>query len=181
MARTDLDSPAAVLKSSAAQLSQIMDLETAGQEVWDEQDLPAMLRHQFSAPLEFDLNSMKLPAREAQRRDRTLTGAATDRMRSFEDLLFHQAPPLELLQLAKEFFKWRTQAAKRGSPAWKIAYLFYLLSVLAAGKHASGLSTLGPKDLRKGADWALGQGWLDQPTKRWIVSARKRLLPQTVG
>ncbi|MCX6928561.1 MAG: hypothetical protein NT154_35930 [Verrucomicrobia bacterium] len=169
------DSKAAVRKGTAAQLSQILDLGERVHE-WKEQDLPAMLQHQFAAPLDFDLRSQELAGGEARSREKTLTGAAGVRIETFGDLLTHPAPPLELLKLAKEFFKWRTQACKKDSPEWRIAYLFYLLTLLAAGKHASRLSSLSPRALLTGAKWALEQSWIDPQTRQFIVAACERLV-----
>jgi hypothetical protein len=134
-----------------------------------------MLRHQLDAPLEFDLSSLELKGREARDRDKTLTGTTNIQIQTFRDLLFHQQPPLEALKLAKEFFKWRTQSCEKESPVWKVAYLFYLLCLLASGERAAQLTSLGSKDQLKGAKWALAQTWVDQPTKRLILSACERL------
>ena len=92
----EFDTKVAVRKGTAAQLSQILDLGGRADE-WKEQDLPAMLQHQFSAPLDFDLRSQELAGGEAQSREKTLTGAASIRIETFKDLLTHPAPPLELL------------------------------------------------------------------------------------
>jgi hypothetical protein len=169
------DSKAAVRKGTAAQLSQILDLEERADQ-WQEQDLPAMLQHQFAAPLNFDLLSQHLAGGEARTREKTLSGAASIRIDTFKDLLTHPAPPFELLKLAKEFFKWRTQACKKDSPEWRIAYLFYLLSLLAAGNDASRLSALSPKALLKGVKWALEQTWIDPQTRQFILAACERLI-----
>jgi hypothetical protein len=135
-----------------------------------------MLRHQLAVPLDFDLASMKLPGRAAGNRKHALAVAAAAGVKSFEDLLFGQEPLLELLKLSKEFFKWRTQVCIKSSPEWKVACLFYLLSILVAGDRAHTLSTLSSADLAKGTGWALKQGWVDEKTKELILSARKRLL-----
>jgi hypothetical protein len=171
----EFDSKAAVCKGTAAQLSQILDLGGRADE-WKEEDLPSMLQHQFSAPLDCDLRSQEVAADEARTREKTLTGAASIRTETFRDLLTHPAPPLELLKLAKEFFKWRTQACKKDSPEWRVAYLFYLLTLLAAGKHASRLSSLSPKALLTGAKWALEQSWIDPQTRQFIVAACERMV-----
>jgi hypothetical protein len=174
----EFDAKAGVRKGTAAQLSQILDLGGRADE-WKEKDLPAMLQHQFSAPLDFDLRSQELAGNEAQSREKTLTGAASIRIGTFKDLLTHPAPPLELLKLAKEFFKWRTQVCRKDSPEWRIAYLFYLLTLLAAGMHASRLSSLSPKALLKGAKWALEQAWIDPQTRQFILAACERLIALT--
>ncbi len=165
----------AIRQSNAAQLSKIMELDPATPEVWTGRDLAAMLRHQYAAPLDVDLGSVKLAGGASRDRKRALAEAGADGLKSFAGLLFQAEPPLELLKLSKEFFKGRTRACRKSSPEWKVAYLFYLLSILAAGKRAPMLSTLSPADLFKAAGWALRQGWVDEKTKELVRSARERL------
>jgi hypothetical protein len=173
---TAFDPSKALRQSNAAQLSKMIELDPAAPDPWTPRDLPAMLRHQLTAPLEFDLGIMKLPGRAAADRKHALAGAAAAGVKSFEDLLFGKDPLLELLKLSKEFFKWRTQVCIKSSPEWKVAYLFYLLSILVAGDRAHTLTTLTAADLLSGTGWALKQGWVDERTKELIRSARKRLL-----
>jgi len=169
------DPSKAVHRSTAAQLSKFMGLDPCVPEVWTSQDLPAMLRHQFAAPLEHDLTTMRLAGRPAGNRKDALADAAAAGIKSFGDLLFQREPRFELLKLSKEFFKWRTQVCRRSSPEWKVAYLFYLLSILAAGEHAHRLSSLSSADLLRGTGWTLKQGWVDQKTKELVLAARQRL------
>jgi hypothetical protein len=173
---TKFDASTALRQTNPKGLSKLLALEAPEYSDWSEHDLPAMLRHQFAAPLEFDLGSMELKDRAARNRDETLTAAVNSRIRSFRDLLFHSKPPLDLLKLSKEFFKSRTAACKKDSPDWKLAYLFYLLCLLMAREHSSELSSLSTKDLLKGTKWALGQSWVDQNTQQLILAARERLL-----
>jgi len=170
MANTD--SSQAVFKSSAEQLAKIMNLDEATPNGWDERDLAAMVRHQMSAPLTFDLTSIELKAAKAAARDESLTGAAKQRIKTFEDLLFHREPPLELLRLSKEFFKSRTKACRKDSAEWQVAYLFYLLSILAAGTRAARLSKLSPGELCRAIRWALDQPWVDGKTKELLSQAQ---------
>ncbi len=169
------DSSQAVFKSSPAQLAKIMNLDETTPDVWNDQDLAAMLRHQMAAPLNFDLTSLKLQAARADARTETLASAAKERIKSFKDLLFHPEPPLELLRLSKDFFKGRIKACKKDSPEWQVAYLFYLLSILAAGRRATQVSNLTSGDLRKAMKWALDQKWVDAKTKRLLSRASEHL------
>ena len=164
----DSDSSQAVFKSSARQLAKIMNLDETTPEVWSDQDLAAMFRHQMSAPLRFDLTSLEMKAAKAAARNETIASAAKEHMKSFKDLLFHHEPPMGLLRLSKDFFKRRIKACKKGSPEWQIAYLFYLLSILATGSRAARLSNLMPGDLRRAIRWALDQVWVDARTKQLL-------------
>lgn len=162
------DSSQAVFKSSAAQLAKIMNLDETTPEAWNDQDLAAMLRHQMSAPLNFDLSSVEMKAARAAARNETLATAAKRRIKSFKDLLFHPEPPLALLRLSKDFFKRRIKACQKGSPEWQVAYLFYLLSILAAGSRAARISNLAPGELRTAVKWALDQEWVDKETEQLL-------------
>jgi hypothetical protein len=172
----DSDSSQAVFKSSAAQLAKIMSLDETTPDVWSEQDLAAMLRHQMTAPLNFDLSSFEMKAARAEDRRKTLASATKQRIKSFEDLLFHREPPLELLKLSKEFFKRRLQKCKKDSPEWNLAYLFYLLSILAAGDHASKVSSLTSNELRIGMKWVMKQQWANNSIRE-LMNERGREFP----
>jgi integrase len=165
------DSSEAVFRSDARQLLKIMNLDEATPDAWNGQDLAAMLRHQLAAPLAFDLSSVEMEGAEARRRDRTLTGAAKERITNFEDLLFHREPPIELLILSKEFFKRRLQECKKDSPEWNVAYLLYLLSILAARDRASKISSLTWSELREGMKWALQRRWMNEKTRHFVELA----------
>jgi hypothetical protein len=82
------------------------------------------------------------------------------------ELDFHQEPPLELLRPAKDFFKKRTREDQRGSAEWQVAYLFYLLAIVAGGARAQEISALTPGDLLKGIGWALEQPWVGTRPRR---------------
>jgi hypothetical protein len=171
----DSDSSQAAFKSSAEQLAKIMNWDEATPDMWNEQDLAAMLRHQMSAPLDFDLNTTVMKPARAEARNKTLTGAAKQRIKSFEELLFHHEPPQELLRLSKDFFKRRIKDCRRDSAEWQVAYLFYLLSILAVGTRTDRLSNLAPADLCRATQWALGQNWVDRRTKALLSQASQRL------
>jgi hypothetical protein len=174
----EFDPATEVSNSSVAQLSQLLDLADQLDE-WKEQDLPSMLLHQFSAPIDSDLRRQELASGASQSREKTLTGAASIQIVTFRDLFNQPDPSLELLKLAKEFFKWRTRALRKDSPEWRVAYLFYLLTLLAAGKNASLMSSLSPKALLQGVKWALEQSWIDPQTRKFILTACERLILPT--
>ena len=169
----NFDSSEAIFRSGSEQLAKIMNLDEATPCEWREQDLAAMLRHQLAAPLEFDLSRVEMKGAEAKKRGTTLTGAVRERIKSFEDLLFHREPPLALLKLSKEFFKRRLQECKKDSAEWNVAYLLYLLSILAVGNRASKISSLTPSDLRKGMKWALERRWMNEKTRQFVELAAR--------
>lgn len=172
----NFDSLQAVFKSRAEQLSRIMNLDETTDDAWAEADLPAMLRHQMSAPLDFDLSSMELSQSEETTREKTLSAAAASRIRSFQDLFEHPAPPLALLNWAKDFFKQQAGASARRRPEQEVAYLLYLLSILIPRvRLGTRITTLTDADLLKGMKWAASRKWLDPKTKEMCVLAQKTL------
>src|SRR6266567_4102254 len=100
----------AVFNINATRLLSLMSLDETSPDQWRPEDIAAIVRHQFSAPLEFDLSDTQESKSSALRQ--SLTEAGAKRIRCFEDLLFHSEPPLPLLKLSKEFFKTRTQQQK---------------------------------------------------------------------
>ncbi len=170
------DSSRAIFNSSPEQLTKLMNLDETTPDEWNEQDLAAMLCHQMSAPLNFDLSSVELKTAKAKTRDETLTSAAKQRIKSFKDLLFHPEPPLDLLRLSKYFFKRRTKTCKKGSPEWQVGYLCYLLSILAAGSRGAQVSSLAPGELRRAIRRALDEKWVDERTKQLLSQAFQSLV-----
>ncbi|MGA2656526.1 MAG: hypothetical protein ABSH34_03305 [Verrucomicrobiota bacterium] len=165
----------AALSSRAEKLSKLFNLNEKTPEEWGDRTLPAMARHQLATPLGFDLRSLTLKPPDSEAREMGLSRAAVIGIESFEDLLFHREPPLELLRLAKDFFKKRTRECQKGSAEWQAAYLFYLLAIAAGGARAQEISALTPGDLLKGIGWALEQPWVDDKTKALLCAARRRL------
>jgi hypothetical protein len=178
----NFDSLKAVFTSRAEQLSKIMNLDEAAPNAWAEEDLPAMLRHQMSAPLEFDLSSLELGKSEEAARDQTLSAADACRIRSFQDLFEHPAPPLALLKWAKDFFKQQAGTSANRRPEQEVAYLFYLLAiVISRVRLGTSITTLTDADLQKALKWAISRKWLDANTKEMCVQARRAFHGGTTG
>jgi len=175
----DLNSSTAVFKSGAKHLLRFLNLDETTPEEWQNEDLAAMVRHQLAAPLRADLQAGALGKSEAQGLDRDLTTAAARGINSFGDLLLHQAPPADLLKRSKEFFKKKAALSKKHSADWKIAFLFYNISVLAAWQHKFNISKLTPTDLLEFTKWAVKQDWVE-PTIKDHLAHSLRLLRQEV-
>ena len=172
----NFDSSAAVFRSDAQQLSQIMSWDEATPDAWNDQDLAAMLRHQLAAPLEADLSHLELPKSEAKTRDETLGKAASAQVRTFQDLFQHPQPPLALVKWAKDFFKQQAGTAASRRPEQEVAYLLYLLSILIPRiRLGTRISKLSDTELRKGIKWAVSRKWLNGPTRKLCVLGQREL------
>ena len=162
---SESDPRQAALRSNAAQLARILDTSDAAQQSWLPEDLPDLLRHQWSAPIEFDL--AEVPQKN---RDKTLTGAVELRIQTFGDLLEHPGPSLALLKLAKDFFKDKAKGSKEGRQERQIAYLFYVLVILAARvRLGTAISSLSNAELEQGIKWAVGQSWVKGEPRKLLV------------
>jgi len=147
----------AALKSNASQLSAL--LNTGGDEEigWSAEDLPDLLRHQWTAPVDFDLAEVR-----HKDRHKTLTQAAESNIRTFGDLLTQSSPSLPLLKLAKDFFKDKAGRSKEKSPQQQIGYLFYVLVILTAKTRLGvSISSLSDAEVQKAAKWAHNQTWVE--------------------
>lgn len=178
----NFDSSRAAFDSSAKQLSKLMSLDEAAPEAWGEKDLPALLRHQMSAPLKFDLSSVSQSESEEETRDQTLSDAAASQIRTFRELYEHPRPPLALLNWAKDFFKQQAGPSTKRRPEQEVAYLLYLLSILIPRvRLGTSITTLTDADLVKGLTWAASRKWLDAKTKELCVLAKKSLQGRAGG
>jgi hypothetical protein len=152
----ELNSKLSALKSSAPQLARILGATAPAGACWLAKDLPDLLRHQWGAVIDFDLAEVP-----CEHRDKTLISAAQSRIRTFGDLLLHPSPPLALLKLGKDFFKDKARGSKDQHPERQVAYLFYLLVILAARTRlGETISKLSEAELERGIEWSLGQAWL---------------------
>ena len=101
----------------------------------------------------------------------------TPPINSFNDLLHHPRPPIELLELTKAFAKACRSHPDSPLPD-EVATVLYLGSIVAAMTRCDRpISKLGSDGLRHGLDWALNQPWLDQPTRNLLEEGRRGVDP----
>jgi len=151
-----------VQKSDPALLAGMMDMDSDTERAWRPDELGAVLEHQLSAPVELDLSVMRPGFRK---RLRTLASAQGLVLSSYRDLFHHPNPPVELLRLVKDFAK-----ASKDDPESpfqpEIAAVLYLGSILVARwRCGAKISAVPDQMLREGAEWVLGQSWVDDGTK----------------
>ena len=159
-------------KSESQSLARMMDLEAGARGMWEPEELGAILEHQLAAPLELDLVGLDPGLAEKLR----LARQADPRIESFKDLLLrHANPPVECLELIKEFAK-----VSRGRPDGplpdEIATVLYFLSIVAGIiKCRRRITRLDDEALRHGLEWALDQPWLDESTRRLFQEGYRTL------
>jgi len=155
MAQRDLN------QSKPQSLARLLEPDAGGRTEWPASDLAAILRHQLNAPLRADLSHTNPDA------GKTLDTihAAGPAPATFGELFAHPHPPLELLDLAKEFGKSLRRDPVGGVPA-EVATVVYYASIVAARLRCGRqISDLDEATLRRGIQWALARPWLDEATR----------------
>jgi hypothetical protein len=151
--------------SDPQSLTHMMNLDSADEKLWAPEELGAILEHQLSAPLECDLGSLddRLPQRLKE-----LNSAGDPPVRTFGDLLHHRSPPLELLELTKQFAK-ACRTHPDGPLPDEVATVLYFSSIVAAmTKCGRRITKMDDRSLEYSLNWALRQPWLDDPTRRML-------------
>jgi len=154
-----------IFDSQDISLAQIMSWGDSSEDVWQPDELAAMFKHQLSAPVEVDFGNL---SHVQMRRLQALCSSASPPINSFEDLLHHPHPPVELLELTKAFAKLCRSHAECRLPD-EIATVLYALSIaVALSKCNRRITRLDRQGLRYTFDWALGQSWLDASTRELL-------------
>lgn len=169
---SEFDSSAAVSKSRAKGLAALMATGEERARLWRADELAAVFRHQMSAPMLVDLGSFD--ARTATQLG-TVSEAQGLLLKSFADLFHHPAPPVELLELVKNFAKANLDQPDSGLPN-EIAMALYYTSIAASLVHLDiRISRLSDADLERGLRWTMEQVWLDDKTKALLAKAFEKI------
>jgi hypothetical protein len=162
------DYSAAALTKQPGALAALINSGSETTRLWRPEELSAIFRHQLSAPVFVDLG--QLP-KGAAARLKQLSDAHGLLLKSFSELFHHQAPPLELLELTKDFAKANMDHPESALPS-EIATALYYTSIAAAYvRLGARISRLKDSDLRRGWLWTRDQGWIDEKTKALLVEA----------
>lgn len=166
------DSSAAIIKGHASELSALIASGDEHGPLWRADELASLFRHQMSAPIAVDLGSFD--ARTANQ-IKTLSTAQGLLLSSFSDLFNHPAPPVQLLQLAKDFAKANMDHPESGLPPEIAATLYYASIAAALARLDKRISQLPDADLQRGLAMTAKQPWLDEKTKVLLADAMNKL------
>jgi hypothetical protein len=166
---------AGVFRVPKRQLARMFNDAWEFQDNWFASELGEILQHQLRAPLEFGFDSQADPgaSRVPCSSD---SGTAAIGVRTFRDLLSDPTPPVDLLQLTRQFAQTHLDHPGEALPP-EIARLLFHGSVLVAW--AAGLDSGGETseaELLVGVDWVLEQPWVDGETRDLFRTNRHRLL-----
>jgi hypothetical protein len=169
---SESDASAAVFKSRAKKLAALMATGEERARLWRADELAAIFRHQMSAPVLVDLGTFD--PRTATRL-RNISEAQSLLLRSFDDLFHHPAPPIELLELVKDFAKANLDHPDSGLPGEIAAALYYTSIAAALVRLDAHISQLPDADLQRGLRWTMEQAWLDEKAKELLAKASAKV------
>ena len=146
--------------------------------LWRPDEMAAIFEHQMAAPLVVDLRGLAPPV---ARRLEALAGGQGAPAQSFADLLRQQNPPLELLELVKDFAKANLDHPESGLPS-EIASALYYTSIASALVHRDKrITSLSDTDLQRGLSLTRDQAWLDDATKALLTQALEKISASQKG
>jgi hypothetical protein len=174
MFMADFDSAVALSVSGPEPLAALLAAGEPPAGLWRPEEMAAIFEHQMAAPLLADLGGLAPPA---ARRLEALAAAQGAPVRSFADLLRDQSPPLELLEMVKDFAKANADHPENSLPKEIAAVLYYACIAAARLRLKARISKLPDADLGRGLRWAAQQPWLDEETRQLLVRALEGITP----
>jgi len=171
---SEFDSAESVFQRQPKSLAALLEASGEQARLWRPEELGAIFRHQMAAPVLVDLGGYD-PGTAA--RLKTLSEAQSLLLKSFSDLFHHPAPPLELLELTKDFAKANMDHAQSSIPNEVAAALYYTSIAAALVRLDARITRLPPADLRRGLLWTREQVWLDPDTKQLPLQAADKIAP----
>jgi len=164
--------PDRISSATAASLAKLFDVADPPLRAWRPEELASVYRYQMSAPVRFDLATLDASITPKLK---ALAEAEGLVLRSFQDLLEHLNPPIELLELTKEFAK-RNRSHPDSALPQQVATVLYFASIAAAlVRHGRRISTLEDSALLEGFEWTQTQEWVDEPTRRLMQEGTESL------
>jgi hypothetical protein len=153
-------------------LAEMLSLDQRVGQIWQPEELAAILRHQLGARLDVDLGDLSeayaiaTPQGEAGRLRWEVT---------FGELLSHPKPALPLLERAKRFAKACKSHPDGPLPTEVATVLYFACIIVAQLRCGKRISALDDESLIAGMEWALAQNWLDEAIRILFINATSEL------
>ena len=148
--------------SDPALLAKLMETDASTGPGWEPGDFGAMLRHQLTAPVPFELG-VQAPAVAARLKARAEAQGLL--LKNLDDLFHHPNPPIELLEMTKDFAKAISAHPNASIPPEVAAVLYYASIVVAELRCGRRITMLSDALLIDGLKFVLSNDWLDERTR----------------
>jgi len=168
----EFDSLGAVHKGRAKELSALLATGEERARLWRANELAAIFRHQISTPMLVDLGGSD-PRTAA--RLQLVSQAQGLLLKSFADLFHHPSPPVELLEMVKDFAKANLDHPESGLPSEIASALYYTSIASALVRLDTRISKLSDAGLQRGLSWTREQGWVDDQTRELLGQALAKI------
>jgi hypothetical protein len=168
----DFDPSGSVFKSRPKALAALLATREERGRLWRSDELAAIFRHQMSAPVMMDLGGFDAATAV---RLKILSDAQGLLLRSFAELFHHPVPPVELLEMTKEFAKLNLDHPESALPTEIAAALYYTSIATALVKLNTRISQLKDLDMERGLKWTSEQPWIDRETSELMAKALEKL------
>lgn len=166
----DLQSP--LPHTPPGRLSQLLELGLASGRPWQPAELAAAWDYHLSAPLRFELSGLDA---DQARESRELLAEQGPLVGCLRALLRHPVPPVELLEMTKDFAKACLDSTDSPLPPHVAGVLYHTVIAVALTRTGERITRLSNHELARGFNWALAQEWIDPGSRATLEEARKTL------
>lgn len=154
----------------------LLSLEEEAAPRWKPSDLAPMFQHQLRAPLVFDLEDLA-GAQQRSIQEMTIVPGGGPVLNTFADVLFAAAPPIDLLELIKDYAKSASDDKQAPLPREVATVLYYLAIAAALVRCKKRITSLPDQPLRDGLAWAQAQPFIDDRSRDLLTLTLSQLSP----
>lgn len=151
-------------------LSRLWQCDSDALVQWQPEELASVCKHLLASPIVDEVEAVRPGLAEKLRQRETTTGES---VATFGDLLSHEQPPLDLLDLVKEFCK---HAEENESLPADVAFVLYTAVIsIALVRCDKRITSADDGSLRSNIKWAGSRDWIAPDTKALFEEALEHL------
>ena len=155
-------------RAKPAGLSTLFDAASTMAQPLSEGELGAVLKHQLSTAVQFDLRSL---GRARAARLNALASAQGLVLTSFDDLFRHPNPPIDLLVMTKDFAKRLTKHPASALPKDVALVVYYCAIAAGLVRLNKRITELSDSVLKEGFVWARNRSWITDDVRTLLTQA----------